>query len=90
MNKSDFGKGIKKLQLAYNTTFTSEKLAYWWKNLQGMEGQRFLNKIDNLIQEKKFMPNIAEILDKENTASQYANYEQRDYKDSDFDKFYIR
>ena len=55
-----------------------------------MNGKVYLDKIDKLITTNKYIPNLAEILDDEKTSMQYANYEQREYKDSDFDKFYVK
>lgn len=89
MNKNEFQAGIKKIELAYNTTFSVDKLKVWWESLKNMDANKYFNRIDCLIKEKQFIPNIAEILDNSNTSKQYANYEQRDYKDSDFNKFYI-
>lgn len=90
MVKDEFIEGIKRIQDAYNTTFNVEKLQLWWNKLQFMNGKAYLDKIDRLITMNKYMPNIAEIIDDEKPSIQYANYEQREYKDSDFDKFYIK
>ena len=90
MVKEEFIEGVKKMQNAYNTTFNVEKLQLWWNKLQFMKGKAFLDKVDKLIVTNKYIPNLAEILDDEKTSMQYANYEQREYKDSDFDKFYIK
>lgn len=81
MDRSDFGKGISKLQMAYNQKFTSEKLDFWWNKLNKMDGDKFLKRIDELIPQKQFMPNIAEILDKKERLS---NFEGRDYSNFDF------
>lgn len=89
MVKEEFIEGVKKIQDAYNTTFNVEKLQLWWNKLQFMNGKVFLDKIDKLITTSKYIPNLAEIIDDEKTSVQYANYKQRDYKDSDFEKFYI-
>ena len=50
-----------------------------------MSANSYLDKIDNLMQVNKFMPNIAEILDNH---QRLGNYEQRDYSNYDFSKLY--
>ena len=85
MNKFEFKKGIEKLELAYNQNFNSEKLILWWNKLKDMNCSDFYERLDTLIETKKFMPNIAEILDKKERLS---NFEKRDYSDFDFDKIY--
>ena len=85
MDKQEFGSGIKKLELAYNQRFTTEKLNLWWDRLSKMEATKYLDRIDKLIETKAYMPNIAEILNKKETLS---NFEQRDYSNYDFSKLY--
>lgn len=86
MNKNEFLKGIEKLEFAYNQTFSKEKLVLWYEKLEGMDYQEYIDRIDSLIETNKFLPNIAEILNipKHN----YANYDQRNYKDIDFESLY--
>lgn len=86
MVKDEFIEGVKKIQNAYNTTFNVEKLQLWWNKLQFMNGKAFLDKVDKLIVTNKYIPNLAEIID---DSSLSTNYDQRNYKDSDFEKFYI-
>ena len=88
MNKQEFVVGIKKLELAYNSNFSNEKLQLWFNKLNKMDSKDYLNRIDELIETKQYMPNIAEILDKKQINTNYANYEQRQYSDIDFNKFY--
>ena len=83
MQQNEFRKGIEKLELAYNQKFTNEKLLVWWDKLKGMNGEKFLQRIDELIPQKKFMPNIAEILNKKEKLTEF---EQRDYSNYDFNK----
>lgn len=85
MDKQEFILGIKKLEMAYNQKFTVEKIQLWWDKLKNMEASKYLDKIDKLITTKEFMPNIAEILDKRQTLS---NFKQRNYRDYDFEKLY--
>lgn len=85
MNKIEFKKGIEKLEMAYNQKFTTEKLIMWWNKLKEMDNNQFNSRLDELIETKKFMPSIAEILDK---GEKLSNFEQRDYSNYDFSKFY--
>lgn len=85
MDKKDFIDGINKLEMAYNQKFTKEKLQLWWDNLKSMPVDKYLSKIDELLQVNKFMPNIAEILDKRKLLG---DYEQRDYSNYDFSQLY--
>lgn len=87
MNKQEFYEGIKKIEDAYNTKFERDKLSLWYSKLNEMEYQEYIDKIEELITTKKYIPNIAEILDKQ-TKCTYTNYDQRDYKDIDFDSLY--
>ncbi len=87
MNKQEFYEGIKKIENAYNTKFERDKLNLWYSKLNEMEYKEYLERIDELITTKKFIPNIAEILD-EQPRFGYTNYDQRDYKDIDFDSLY--
>lgn len=86
MDKAEFSKGIKKLEFAYNQTFSTEKLLLWYEKLEGMDYQEYIDRIDELIEINKFLPNIAEILNI--PKHPYANYDQRSYKDIDFDSLY--
>jgi hypothetical protein len=87
MNKQEFYEGIKKIENAYNTKFERDKLNLWYSKLKEMEYQEYLDKIDELITTKKYIPNIAEILEQQPKFA-YQNYDQRDYKDIDFDSLY--
>lgn len=87
MNKQEFYEGIKKIEDAYNTKFERDKLSLWYSKLNEMEYQEYIDKIEELITTKKYIPNIAEILDKQPKFA-YTNYDQRDYKDIDFESLY--
>ena len=65
MNKQEFYEGIKKIDDAYNTKFERDKLSLWYSKLNEMEYQEYIDKIEELITTKKYIPNIAEILDKQ-------------------------
>lgn len=88
MVKEEFIEGIKKIQNAYNTTFNVDKLQLWWNKLQFVDGKVFKEKVDKLIVTNKYIPSLAEIVDNEKPSIKYANYDQREYKDIDFNNFY--
>lgn len=87
MNKKEFYEGIKKIESAYNTKFDREKLIDWFESLKDISAERYLARIDELKKTKQYIPNIAEIRN-ESARKQYANYEQREYTDIDFDSLY--
>ncbi len=86
MDYKEFLKGISKLELAYNTKFSNEKLILWYDKLKHMDSKRCLERIDKLISENKYMPNIAEIIGQ--SSRTFADYEQRKLTDIDFDSLY--
>lgn len=81
MNKNDFIQGINQLELAYSQKFDKEKLELWWKKLNNMNANIFKERVDSLINTKKFMPSIADILEQKERIS---NFEGRDYSNFDF------
>lgn len=86
MNIEEFLKGITKLELAYNQKFSKEKLDLWYQKLRNMNYQEYISRIEELIEVDNYMPNIAEILNK--NKKQFLNYDQREYTDIDFSKLY--
>ena len=86
MNKQEFAKGIKILELTYNQKFDEEKRDFWYRQLQDLSSERYFNNIKNIVKTNTFMPNIAQI--RNEPRRQFANYEQRDYSNIDFSKFY--
>ena len=86
MNTTEFLNGINKLELAYNQKFSKDKLNLWYQKLKDMDYQEYITRIDELIEVNSFLPNIAEILNKPKHS--YTNYDQRDYKDIDFNSLY--
>lgn len=87
MNKKEFMNGIQKLESAYNTNFDKEKLTDWYEALKDIDYTTYINRIEYLKKTSKYMPNIAEIRN-ESTRKKYANYDQRDYTDFDFNSLY--
>lgn len=87
MNKAEFMEGIHILQNNYNQKFSTEKLRLYYEHLQDMDKQEYLDNISKLLKTNEFVPNIAQIRGEENRRA-YQNYDQRDYKDIDFDSLY--
>lgn len=87
MNKTEFMEGIHILQNNYNQKFSTEKLRLYYEHLQDMDKQEYLDNISKLLKTNEFVPNIAQIRGEENRRA-YQNYDQRDYKDIDFDSLY--
>lgn len=87
MNKTEFMEGIHILQNNYNQKFSTEKLRLYYEHLQDMDKQEYLDNISKLLKTNEFVPNIAQIRGEENRKA-YQNYDQRDYKDIDFDSLY--
>lgn len=86
MNKKEFAEGIKILELTYNQRFTEGKRNLWYSQLQDLESKRYFENIKHIIKYNSFMPNIAQI---RNEASRtFANYEQRDLSNIDFERLY--
>ena len=88
MNKTEFMEGIHRLQEAYNTKFDTEKLKFWYENLKDMNKEEYLKNVDFQIKSNQFIPNIAQIRNEESNKFAYANYNQRYYKDIDFESLY--
>lgn len=84
MNKNEFLAGVNELELAYNQKFTKEKLQIWYKMLKNVDFETYIKRIEKLVAESKYMPTVAEILDKKPH-----EFEQRDYSKMDFNKFYV-
>lgn len=86
MTKQEFAKGIKILELAYSQKFDEEKRDFWYRQLGDMETERYYNNIKQIVKSSTFIPNIAQI--RNEIKPQFTNYEQRDYTNMDFSKFY--
>lgn len=84
MNKQDFAKGIKVLELSYNQKFDEDKRDFWYRQLQDLSKDKFFGNIKQHVRCNQYMPNIAQIRGENKTV--YANFEQRDYSNIDFDK----
>ena len=86
MNKSEFKQGINKIELAYNQRFSVEKLQLWWNSLSKLDNSTFQKRINELIKTKKYVPNIAEILQE---SERLSNFKQRDYSNVDLSYLYV-
>lgn len=86
MNKSEFIQGIQKIELAYSTKFTKEKLELWYSKLNYLDSEKYLDRVEKLIASNKYIPNIAEIIGQESRA--FADYEQRELSNIDFNSLY--
>ena len=86
MNRQEFAKGIRILELTYNQKFDKEKRDFWYRQLQDLEAKRYFDNIKQTVKTSTFMPNIAQI--RNETSRAFVNYEQRDYSDLDFESLY--
>lgn len=84
MTKAEFMEGIHILQDNYNKKLTTEQLKLFYENLKDMSKDRYIANIKQHIKSNQFMPNIAQLRGENKTV--YANFEQRDYRNFDFDK----
>ena len=48
MNKQEFAKGVKILELTYNQKFDEEKRDFWFRQLQDLNASRYFNNIKNI------------------------------------------
>lgn len=88
MDHKEFIKGITKLELAYNTKFTNEKIIFWYGKLKQMDSKQYQENIDKFISTRNYIPNVAEITGQTAKASAFADYEQRDLSNIDLNNLY--
>lgn len=86
MNKVEFMEGIHILQDNYNRKLTGTQLKLFYENLKDMNKDRYISNIKEYIKTNSFMPTISQIRNEQR--KQFANYEQRNYSNLDFSKFY--
>lgn len=86
MNKVEFMQGIHILQDNYNRKLTGTQLKLFYENLKDMNKDKYISNIKEYIKTNSFMPTISQIRNEQR--KQFANYEQRDYSNLDFNKFY--
>ena len=86
MNKIEFMEGVHILQDNYNRTLSETQLKLFYENLKDMNKDKYISNIKEYIKTNSFMPTISQI--RNETNKQFVNYEQRDYSDLDFNKFY--
>ncbi len=86
MDKGEFMEGIHILQNNYHKKLSADQLKLYYANLKDMSKEEFLKNINEQVKSNPFMPNIAQLRNKQSI--NYTNYEQRDYGEQDWDRFY--
>lgn len=86
MSIDDFMEGIHIIQDNYHKKLSKEQLRLYYENLKDMSKDRYISNIIAVIKDNPYLPNIAQIRNEQR--KQYANYEQREYTDIDFDSLY--
>ena len=86
MNKIEFMEGVHILQDNYNRTLSETQLKLFYENLKDMSKDKYISNIKEHIKTNSFMPTISQI--RNETNKQFVNYEQRNYSNLDFNKFY--
>lgn len=86
MNKIEFMEGVHILQDNYNRTLSETQLKLFYENLKDMSKDKYISNIKEHIKTNAFMPTISQI--RNETSKQFVNYEQRNYSNLDFNKFY--
>ena len=85
MDKMEFMEGIHILQNNYNNKYTTQQLKLFYENIKDMSKDKYIGNIKKIIKTNEFMPNIAQI---RGEFKQQNSYQQRDYSDLDWNKFY--
>lgn len=89
MDKKEFMEGINILQDNYNKKFSVNQLKLFYENLKDLSKETYLKNINDAVRNNKFMPNVAELRNNSiEQRKQFADYEQREYENIDFNKFY--
>ena len=89
MDKKEFMEGINILQDNYNKKFSVNQLKLFYENLKDLSKETYLKNINDAVRNNKFMPNIAELRNNSiDQRKQFSDYEQREYENIDFNKFY--
>ena len=79
MTKIDFIKGMKLLQGSYSKDFTEDELQIWYIQFENINTDTFYKAINNIVRTSKFMPSIAEILEKCSEENNTKRFEIIDY-----------
>lgn len=89
MDKKEFMEGINILQDNYNKKFSVNQLKLFYENLKDLSKETYLKNINDAVRNNKFMPNVADLRNNSiEQRKQFADYEQREYENIDFNKFY--
>lgn len=86
MDKEEFMEGIHILQNNYHKKLSADQLKLYYANLKDISKEEFLKNINEQIKSNQFMPNIAQLRNKQSI--NYTNYEQRNYEEIDLNQFY--
>jgi hypothetical protein len=87
MKIAEFQTGIEKLQNMYNVKFSKEKLKSYYEVLKDMDFGEYMKQIDIQSRTNKFLPNPAQILNKQGNNVQ-GEYSRRDYTRADLTNLY--
>lgn len=66
MNREQFLKGFKFLNIAYNKEFTDEQVIVWYDFFKQEDYEIFRIAVKNIIKTNKYMPSISELVDEIN------------------------
>lgn len=61
MNKQEFYKNMKKIEIVYSKKFDKEELTLWFKEFMSTDIKEFEKAVDKTIKEVRFTPKIADI-----------------------------
>ena len=61
MNKQEFYKNMKTIEIAYSKKFDKEELTLWFKEFMSTDIKEFEKAVDKTIKEVRFTPKIADI-----------------------------
>ena len=90
MTNAEFVETTGKLERYFNKEYTDEQLKVMFETFKSWSAEKYEKRVKCCIINCKYLPKIAEISNEdEKSLYQFNQYEQREYKDSDFDKFYI-
>jgi hypothetical protein len=87
MTKEEFKQGIYIIQQNYNTKFEVSKLKLYYENLKDVNYNTYISNIKEHIKTNPYIPNVAQLRGAEQR-KQFTDYDQREYENIDFNKFY--
>jgi hypothetical protein len=75
MTQIEFIKGMKLLQGSYSKDFTDDEIAIWFIQFENVKAEDFYKAVNETIRKSKYMPSIAELLEKCEKVKIYKRYE---------------